>query len=308
METIKAERVNDFVKGSTSYWTMNVSVKVKNKVYEIEIDYKKDYSRDSDNDYKTDIMPITRGIAETFAELDIEVDYSDIIAEYHTLRTEWKAEVEAERIAEKKKEWKESWVHGFKKELKDDYDLEVTFVTEKEYVEKNIWSVLAIVHYNGYEVSVSYGNVSGTRYGCKDMRYTMDNSITNYKRRNYKKIKSLVKKLKELVDEDIDSKKRQKEYEEEKKQKKEERDNLIERLKTDMKVDGVEIEVGVNETRSSYSYHSHEDGIKVVYKWEGGLVKAVTRDKAETFKATVLTENVDADTLKRFVAHVKSFS
>ena len=307
MEIIKAEKVNDFELKSDYDFTAVVTVKVKNKIFEMNLTRNKPFRAE---EYLTE----TRVAEEhrlTFEELEIEVDYSDVIAEYENKLKEWEAEKEKARVAKAKENYRTHWAHDFKKAVDalGDSDVVIKFMSEKDYVDNCARGNIGRPHivYKGYDEDISFTDNSRWRSET-DMRYVLRSSLTDYRSRKYKKVKSLVKKFKGLVDDAIESKVEREKANKERLAKNEARELLVKRLEEEMTVDGVEVEVEVNFSRSSYnSYHTYANGVRLSFKWDGGSASSSTHDGKE-FTCPLLKEDVDAETLKRFVTHVKNFN
>lgn len=301
MEQVKAERVNDFEKKEDSYdYKVSVTVKVKNKVFTISLYRSKDWQT---KEYSTEVR-VGSDIERQFDDFGIEADYSTIEAEYEALVETWIVERETERVAKAKAAYKKLWAHKAKKEIEElDSEVSVAVISKKDFLDEDICNKrLMTISYKGEDAVVRYEDVSRSysRYST-NMKYVINNSLTEYKRRGYKKLSSLIKKFKELVNVAVERKAADK--------KAEKRKNNVKKMVEAIKVDGCKVTSEANYyvgygTRNRRVYR--EDGYKLRISWEGGRVNSTTRD-GKTFSLPTVKDTVDLDTLKRYVAHVKSF-
>lgn len=233
MSIIKPEKVNKFEfltstdKGKTIVEDKaNVTVKINNVVKEIHW-----YEKYVGNDvYEIEGKFKDQDFINTLTELGIELDLTDLKNEYEKLLNEKKADDEQRRKDEKKYEYDHSWIHETEKEIKELADKEIKVEKEKYNPENPKWNkndYVIIISYKGYEIFIQKHFVYNDLYSSKskkDVGYEFSHStLTDYKRRCYKKLDTMISKIKELVDNQIENDKISKQNEIERNAEKEEK-------------------------------------------------------------------------------------
>lgn len=244
MEKVMVERVNDFEflrndpdKRKPEFQTYRysfpakVAVKIRNQIKEFTLELKEprpEWLRndgDPDEPYVVILEShLLKEWKEKLAELDFEPDFSKVFKEYEEALEEVKADDLRIRKERAEWEWDNSWVHDFIKEIKyfdSEVEAEISH-TKEQYVDTqtdkkslSLGGILSVrLTYKGIAESVTLANIS-TRSHVSELRYCLCGGITNYKSRNYAKISSLVKKFKELVNQEIARKERKREKEDE---------------------------------------------------------------------------------------------
>jgi hypothetical protein len=137
-------------------------------------------------------------------EQAVGLDYSDLIAEYQK-QIENIEEVREEQRKEKRaKQYDEHWAvkepknEKFPSFLPADHAVTLQVESKEEYVARKGVGVDTYLIYNGHRIAVKYADVSGQWH--KKMMFTIDGSITDYKRRNYASISNAADKFVKLVE------------------------------------------------------------------------------------------------------------
>jgi len=207
---IKAELVNEFEfeKDKNNMYAYNfkatVNIKVNNAIKEIILSYGK-----NEDIVKVSVDP---NWISTIQNLGIIIDWENVKAAY---RKELSKKVEENNETKKKNlgdHYDKSWVHAFMdafNSLDDNHGVEAKIdKTREEFIEKGeTYHGLNIdITYQNITTEVSYQKCGGDWRGHGgSYRYVIDSSITDYKRKSYTKIQSLIKKFKEIVDNKIET-------------------------------------------------------------------------------------------------------
>lgn len=304
MEKIKAEMVNEFeLKDSYSH-KATVTVKVKNKVFEITLKRPYHYGEYK----KVTELYFNDDIQTQFAEFDIEVDYDHIKEKYEAQILIWDEEAKEKKRAKRKEEYKNNWAHNAKKvleELDDEITLEIE--SEEDYLERDGWvSTIATIHYKGYKCALHYEDRASDRrytHHTPKMKYILSTGLDNYSARSYVKPASLIKRWKELVDHAIQKAEWKKE--------KEDKWAKVERTLNKIEIEGCEVQVEKryckkHRSKRRYDYNYVQDGCKLIIKWEGGRLFTETID-AVGFTLPTKNGVVKLAQLKKYIAMVKEF-
>ena len=304
VQKIEAEKVNEIERATNRDGSLSldskVTVKILNKVFEIKI--RENYNKEIE-------VNVESQIEKQIEDFGIEADYSSLKKEYAELLVGWKKEEEEKKIVARKEAYKKFWGHTFKKEVEEigSPGISVSVLSEETFIkDSGSHSYNAVtVNYNNTATEVKWEDCSSNSYRLstpKNMKYLVYGSITDYKRRTYKKIASVIKTIKELVDSEISK--------QEAKEEKENTNTNVFLALEKIKIKGCEVSI---EKRYSQRYRSHNlydsyhDGFKVFIKWEGGKFSSETRD-AEHFTLPTTVGSVDLETLKRFANLVKDFA
>lgn len=143
-------------------------------------------------------------------KVGMEFDWSDIIAAYDKALPEMKAKEGELKLRKYRAIYKKSWMieQNVKQFERPDKGLTIVVESEDDFVKRvanNIFNQepKVSIKYREQEVFVSFTNVSTDRYSSRrhgDMKYQIDHSLTDHKRRNYAKFETVVDKVIELTD------------------------------------------------------------------------------------------------------------
>lgn len=304
LESVVVEMVNEFEPAGKhgmrpSDFDVQCNGKCRNKVFQIRIRIP----------HGKEEPEIIYDSEKQFKEFGIEPDFANVIAMYKEALPVWKRVAEEAKKAEAEKTYKESWAHKALEEInelivekKDESVTAHLSHTLEEYVEAKKEDRLSsvelsiVIQYTGKIISVYYDNKVKYSFNTQtDRKYRFSEYPINgsYKERKYKKLSSLIKKFKELVDASIIRAKREAE-------KKAVRDNIKSAL-MGLEFKGCDVTSPEKEYYRDYRGRYEESSTwKLTVKFTGGSVIVRTID-SKSFSVAHLDKYIDLNVLQKYI-------
>ena len=132
----------------------------------------------------------------------MELSYLPLVEQYNTMLGRRDEVLKEQKIARLTIKYHQQWFLNI--DLPNIPGVSFSYETLENYIKRNnFWTQDITMHYRGIDQKIGQQDVSSSRYGFspKNIKFTIDGSLTEYKRRNYSTITAAVKKVIVLVDE-----------------------------------------------------------------------------------------------------------